>query len=342
MSENDGIDGAAAGNLSGVRHHDVNALGTRIHVAEMGEGPLVLFVHGFPESWYSWRYQLPAVAAAGYRAAAIDVRGYGRSSAPTAVEDYRMVRHVADNVGVVRALGADQAIIAGHDWGAPIAWSSALLRPDIFSSLVLVSVPYNARSDFKPSEAFRMMGGDEEFYIEYFQQPGRAEAEMEADLAHWLLGMYYAASGDGVAARRAAGDGSGGGFSVSPGGKLSDNFIWPSAGTWPRWMSETEFGYYVSEFTRTGMSGGLNRYRNVDRDWEDMAVFDGAAITQPSLFVGGEVDGPTVWGAGSIAKFNETLPNLHKSVILDGIGHWVQQEAAHEFNAELLDFLAAL
>ncbi len=328
--------------LSRVKHHNVDALGTRIHVAEVGEGPLVLFVHGFPESWFSWRYQLGAVAAAGYRAVAIDVRGYGRSHAPAAVEDYRMVRHVADNVGVVRALGADDAVIVGHDWGAPIAWSSALLRPDIFRALALVSVPYNARSDFKPSAAFRMMGGDKEFYIEYFQEPGRAEAEMEVDLARWLLGMYYAGSGDGVRARRAAGDSSGGGFSVAPGGKLADNFIWPAHDDWPHWMSEAEFDYYVSEFTRTGMSGGLNRYRNVDRDWEDMAAFDGAAITQPSLFVGGEVDGPTVWGAGSIAKFGETLPNLHKSVIIDGIGHWVQQEAAAEFNTELLEFLATL
>ena len=339
MSESSGT---TTPDLSGVHHYDVDALGTRIHVAEVGEGPLVLFVHGFPESWYSWRHQLPAVAEAGYRAVAIDVRGYGRSSAPTAVDDYRMVRHVADNVGVVRSLGENTAVIVGHDWGAPIAWSSALLRPSIFTALGLVSVPYNARSDFKPSAAFRMMGGDKEFYIEYFQEPGRAEAEMEVNLPHWLLGMYYAASGDGVRARQASGDSSGGGFGVVPGGKLSDNFIWPESGDWPHWMSEADFEVYVGEFTRTGMSGGLNRYRNVDRDWEDMAAFDGAAITQPSLFVGGEVDGPTVWGAGSIAKFGDTMPNLHKSVILEGIGHWVQQEAADQLNAELLDFLAAL
>lgn len=334
--------GTTTPDLSGVKHYDVDALGTRIHVAEVGEGPMVLFVHGFPESWYSWRHQLPAVAAAGYRAVAIDVRGYGRSSAPPAVDDYRMVRHVADNVGVVRALGEDTAVIVGHDWGAPIAWSTALLRPDIFTALALVSVPYNARGDFKPSAAFRMMGGDEEFYIEYFQQPGRAEAEMEVDLPRWLLGMYYAASGDGVKARAAAQDPSGGRFTVAPGGKLSDRFIWPEAGTWPHWMSEADFGVYVEEFTRTGMSGGLNRYRNVDRDWEDLAVFDAAPITQPSLFVGGEFDGPTMWGAASIAKFGETMPNLHKSVIIDSVGHWVQQEAADELNAELLDFLAAL
>ena len=334
--------GGTALDLSGVKHHDVDALGTRIHVAELGDGPMVLFVHGFPESWYSWRHQLVAVAAAGWRAVAIDVRGYGRSAAPAAVADYRMVRHVADNVGVVRALGEDAAVIVGHDWGAPIAWSSALIRPDVFTALALVSVPYNPRGERRPSEAFRLMGGDEEFYIEYFQAPGRAEAEMEVDLARWLAGMYYSASGEGVRARRAADDPSGGSFTVAPGGKLCDRFVWPEPGTWPHWMSEADFGVYVGEFTRTGMSGGLNRYRNVDRDWEDMAAFDGAPITQPSLFIGGEFDGPTVWGAGSIAKFDQTMPNLHKSVILDRVGHWVQQEAVAETNAELLGFLAAL
>ncbi|HCB34788.1 MAG TPA: epoxide hydrolase [Acidimicrobiaceae bacterium] len=328
--------------LSGVRHHQVDALGTRIHVAEAGDGPLVLFVHGFPESWYSWRFQLPAVAAAGYRAAAIDVRGYGRSAAPAAIEEYAMVRHVGDNVGVVRALDCDTAAIVGHDWGSPIAWSSALLRPDVFTSVALLSVPYNARSDFRPSAAFRLMGGDEEFYIEYFQEPGRAEAEIEADLAKWLAGMYFSASGDGVRARIASGDGSGGRFTVPAGGKLSDRFVWPEPGHPPAWMSEDDFGVYLAEFQRTGLSGGLNRYRNVDRDWADMAAWDGAPIVQPSLFVGGEVDGPTVWGAGSIAQFPTTMPNLHKSVIVEGSGHWVQQEAAEQVNAELLEFLAAL
>ncbi len=328
--------------LSAVKHHDVDAFGTRIHVAETGSGPAVLFVHGFPESWYSWRYQLPVVAAAGYRAIAIDVRGYGRSQAPAAVADYSMMRHVGDNVGVLRALDCETATIIGHDWGSPIAWSSALLRPDIFRAVGLLSVPYNVRNDFKPSAQFRMMGADEEFYIEYFQEPGRAEAEIETDLAGWLLGMYYAASGDGVRARRATGDAAGGRFTVASGGQLRDRFIWPEPGQWPGWMSEEDFDYYLSEFLRTGFSGGLNRYRNVDRDWADTAAWDNASIMQPSLFVGGELDGPTMWGAGSIAKFDKTMPNLHKSVIVDGSGHWVQQEAADQVNAELIEFLAAV
>lgn len=319
-----------------IHHHDVDALGTRIHVAEMGEGPMVLFVHGFPESWYSWRHQLPAVAAAGYRAVAIDVRGYGRSSAPLAVADYRMVCHVADNVGVVQALGEQTAIIVGHDWGAPISWNSALLRPDVFTALAILSVPYNPRGPLKPSEGFRLLGGDEEFYIEYFQEVGRAEAEIEADLARWLLGFYYAASGDAPS----RGDGKSM-ATIAPGGKLIDRLAWPTDG-FPAWMSEDEFGVYLGEFARTGLTGGLNRYRNADRDWHDLAAWHLAPIRQPALFLGGEKDGPTRWGGAAIERFNLNLPNLHKSVVIPGSGHWVQQEAAETVNAELLEFLAAL
>ena len=161
--------------MSDWRHGIVHANGIRLHYVEQGAGPLVLLVHGFPESWYSYRHQLPALADAGYRALAIDVRGYGRSSAPTAVDAYRMMQHVADNVGLVRALGEDTAVVVGHDWGAPIAWNSALLRPDVFRAVAGLSVPFAPSGDTKPTSAFRAMGGAEEFYIEYFQQPGRAE-----------------------------------------------------------------------------------------------------------------------------------------------------------------------
>ncbi len=320
-----------------VRHHAVDALGTRIHVAEMGEGPLVLFVHGFPESWYSWRHQLPAVAAAGFRAAAIDVRGYGRSSKPRTVEDYRMVRHVADNIGVVRALGEEQATIVGHDWGAPIAANSALLRPDVFTALGLLSVPYNPRGALSPTDAFRLLGGDEEFYIEYFQEPGRAEAEIDADLADWLLGFYYSASGDAPPMV----PGTGSMATVGPGGTLRERFRWPEHGM-PSWMTEHDFDHYRNEFERSGITGGLNRYRNVQRDWHDLAAFDGAPIRQPSIFIGGEKDGPTIWGAAAIDRFGETMPNLTKAMIVPGAGHWVQQEAAGIVSTELVAFLRSL
>ncbi len=322
----------------GFRSHVVDALGTPIHVVEVGEGPLVLFVHGFPESWYSWRHQLPVVAAAGFRAAAIDVRGYGASACPPEVEAYGMVHHVADNAGVVQALGETEAIIVGHDWGSPIAFNTALLRPDMFTAVALLSVPYSPRSARRPSEAFRALGGDEEFYIEYFQEPGRAEAEIAEDPARWLMGFYYSASAAGAVL--APGERSM--MTLAPGGQLKDRFRYPAPGEWPSWLASSEFDYYVGRFAVTGLSGGLNRYRNADRDWSDLRAFDGLPIRQPSLFIGGDSDGPTIWGAPAIARFDQTMPNLSDCVIVEGSGHWVQQEAADRVNALLTQWLCSL
>ncbi|RJL27164.1 alpha/beta fold hydrolase [Bailinhaonella thermotolerans] len=168
----------------------------RIHLVERGTGPLVLLVHGFPESWYSWRRQLTALAAAGYRAVAIDVRGYGRSSKPADVAAYRMPELVEDNVAVVRALGEREAVIVGHDWGSNIAAASALVHPEVFRAVGLLSVPYAPRGGPRPTEAFARMGGDQEFYVSYFQRPGRAEAEIEPDVRGWLAGFYAALSAD--------------------------------------------------------------------------------------------------------------------------------------------------
>ncbi|MGI8794704.1 MAG: alpha/beta fold hydrolase [Acidimicrobiales bacterium] len=322
--------------MTSLQHRTVEANGIRIHAVERGEGPAVLLVHGFPESWYSWRHQLPVLADAGYRAIAIDVRGYGRSSKPTAVDAYRMVNHVADNVGLLDALDIDTAHIVGHDWGAPIAWNSALLRPDRFRSLALLSVPYSPRSETRPLSVFEAMGGDEEFYMVYFQQPGRAEAEIEQDVRRWLLGFYFSASGDAP---------SGGPMGMSmamkaAGQPLSARFSYPDA--MPEWMNDDDLDFYVGEFERSGLTGGLNRYRNLDRDWEDLAAFSLRPITVPSLFVGGERDGPTIWGAGSIARFGENLPDLRGSHILPGCGHWVQQERAEDVNGLLVEFLGSL
>ncbi len=316
------------------RHRIEQVNGIRIHCVEAGEGPLVLLVHGFPESWFSYRHQLDALAAAGYRAVAMDVRGYGRSSAPAPIEEYRMLRHVGDNVALVKALGADTAVVVGHDWGAPIAWNSALLRPDVFRAVAGLSVPYTPPGDTRPTEAFRAMGGAEEFYIEYFQQPGRAEAELDEDVRRWLLGFYFTASGD-------APPPSGGTVAtIAHGAKMRDRFAEPDP--MPVWMSEADLDVYAAEFERTGFTGGLNRYRNVDRDWADLTVFRGRPIEVPALFIGGDRDGPTIWGAAAIERFGVTLPRLHRSIILPGCGHWTQQERPAEVNEALLEFLRAL
>ncbi|MFE4797907.1 alpha/beta fold hydrolase [Streptomyces sp. NPDC056708] len=303
----------------------------RIHLVEQGTGPLVLLVHGFPESWYSWRHQLPALAAAGFRAVAIDVRGYGRSSKPGDVEAYRMPAHVADNVGVVHALGERSATIVGHDWGSTIAAGSALLMPDVFTSVALLSVPYAPRNGHRPSNVFSRIGGAEEFYVSYFQSPGRAEAEIEPDVRGWLAGFYAGLSADTMPS-----DGEGSLFFVPPGARLRDRF---AADPLPAWLSKADLDFYAAEFERTGLSGALNRYRNVDRDWEDLAAWDGAPIIQPSLFIGGELDASTTWMADAIESFPQTLPGLVSSHVLPGCGHWIQQERAADVNRLLTEWL---
>ncbi len=232
---------------AGSRSHVVDVGGTRIHCVEAGTGPLVLLVHGFPESWYSWRHQIPALAAAGYRVVAIDVRGYGRSSKPLAVEDYRMVRLVADNVGLVSALGAETAIIIGHDWGAPIAWSSAMLRPDVFTAVAGLSVPFSPPSSIRPSITMRAMAGDEEFYVEYFQEPGRAEAEIEADIRDWLLGFMFSGSGDAPPP-----DPSGTIATIPRGARMKDRFRRPE--TLPAWLTESDLDYVHERVRTLGLS----------------------------------------------------------------------------------------
>ncbi len=321
---------------TGARSHVVRVGDQRVHCVEAGEGPLVLLIHGFPESWYSWRHQIPAIAAAGYRVVAIDVRGYGRSSKPLAVEDYRMVRLVADNVGLVSALGSETAVIFGHDWGAPIAWNSTMLRPDVFTAVAGLSVPFSPPSDLRPSTMMRAMAGDEEFYVEYFQEPGRAEAEIESDVRDWLLGFMFSGSGDAPRP-----DPSKGTIATIPhGARMKDRFSRPES--MPAWLTDADLDMYTYEFEHSGLRGPLNRYRNVDRDWEDLAAFRGAKIDVPALFIGGDRDGPTVWGAASIAAFERTLPKLHRSIILEGCGHWTQQERPDEVNAALIEFLGTL
>ncbi|MFH8991602.1 alpha/beta fold hydrolase [Streptomyces sp. NPDC017940] len=306
--------------------------GVEIHAVEQGSGPLVLLVHGFPETWYSWRSQLPALAAAGHRAVAIDVRGYGRSSKPEDTAAYGMLAHVADNVGVVRALGEDTAVVVGHDWGSPIAANSALLRPDVFRAAALMSVPYAPRGGPRPTDAFAAIPGDEEFYVSYFQEPGRAEAEMEPDVRAWLAGFYAALSGDTMPPPDAPAL-----HFVPKGGRMSDRM--PRDGRRPQWLSEADLDAYAAEFERGGMRGPLARYRNMDRDWADLAAWDGAPLTCPSLFVAGDLDPSLTWLSAALDAYPATLPGLLSSHILKGCGHWVQQERAEEVNEILVDWL---
>jgi pimeloyl-ACP methyl ester carboxylesterase len=318
--------------MSAISHRTIATNGVRLHVAECGTGPSVVLVHGFPESWYSWRYQLPALAAAGYHAVAVDVRGYGRSSKPARVDDYRMLKNVGDIVGLAQSLGGERVTLVGHDWGAPIVWTSALLRSDLFRGVAGLSVPYAPPTPHvgpSPLERMRALAGKDEFYADYFQIPGRAEAEIEQDVRRWLLGFYWCASGDVVNGPNIA--------LVERGKQLRDRFVYPER--MPRWLSDAELDVYAREFEYSGFFGPLCRYRNVDRDWEDLAAFAERPIELPALFIGGSKDGPTIWGAPAIARFAETLPQLRGSHILEGAGHWIQQERPQETNARLLEFL---
>ncbi|MFF9753811.1 alpha/beta fold hydrolase [Streptomyces sp. NPDC014344] len=318
-----------------LRHRTVEAPAGRLHLAEQGTGPLVLLVHGFPESWYSWRRQIPALAAAGYRAVAIDVRGYGRSSKPAVTDAYRMLDLVEDNVAVVRALGEENAVVVGHDWGSNIAATSALLRPEVFRAVGLLSVPYAPPGGPRPTDIFGQIGGPgQEFYVSYFQEPGRAEREIEPDVRGWLVGFYAALSADTMPA-----EGEPDPHFVAQDGQLRDRF---PAGPLPAWLSEEDLDVYAGEFERTGLTGALNRYRNMDRDWEDLASYRGAPIKQPALFVGGALDASTTWMADAIDAYPTTLPALSASHLLDGCGHWIQQERPDEVNKLLTDWLATI
>ncbi|MFD4002856.1 alpha/beta fold hydrolase [Streptomyces rubiginosohelvolus] len=324
------------GSSAAPRHRTVEAPAGRLHLVEQGSGPLVLLVHGFPESWYSWRHQLPALAAAGYRAVAIDVRGYGRSSKPAETDAYRMLDLVADNVAVVRGLGEESAVIVGHDWGSTIASASALLHPEVFTAVALLSVPYAPPGGPRPTDIFSRIGGPEqEFYVSYFQEPGRAEAEIEPDVRGWLAGFYAALSADTMPAPNDPDPH----FVARGGGRLRDRF---PTGVLPPWLSEDDLDVYAGEFERTGITGALNRYRSMDRDWEDLAPYRGAPVEQPSLFIGGALDASTTWMSDAIDAYTTTLPGLAASHLLDGCGHWIQQERPDEVNRLLTDWLATL
>jgi pimeloyl-ACP methyl ester carboxylesterase len=322
-------------------HRMVASNGIQMHIAEQGAGPTVLLCHGFPELWYSWRHQLPALAAAGFHAVAPDMRGYGQTERPEEIDKYTLLHLVGDMVGLLDALGVEHAVIAGHDWGAPVAWLAARLRPDRFPAVVALSVPYAPRRPLRPTSVMPQTA-DAVFYQLYFQEPGVAEAEFEQDVRRTVASILYGISGN---ASRGAMDPprSGGGFGMVPrhGGFLSHAAEPPSL---PGWLTMADIDFYAGEFTRTGFRGGLNWYRNIDRNWELLAAFDRLPVGVPALYVAGDRD-PVVRFPGmdqlipNLARF---VPQLRATLMLPGCGHWTQQERPAEVNAALIDFLRSL
>ncbi|MDA9529273.1 alpha/beta fold hydrolase [Bradyrhizobium sp. CCBAU 25338] len=308
----------------------IKANGVELFVREAGQGPLVVLCHGWPELSYSWRHQIPALAEAGFHVVAPDMRGYGQSSAPPDVAAYSIFDTVGDVVGLVQALGETRAMVVGHDWGAPVAWHAALFRPDIFTAVAGLSVPPPFRGRGKPLDLLRQ-GGITNFYWQYFQAPGVAEAELERDVGRT---MRIVLAGRGLADPSAA-------MFVQEGkGFLSHA---TTEEPLPGWLSETDLAYFTEAFRKSGFRGGLNWYRNIDRNWELTAPWQDAQIHQPSLFIAGSKDAVITGliGAKRVNELERVLPNLKGRLILEGAGHWVQQERPHEVNAALVKFLTA-
>jgi pimeloyl-ACP methyl ester carboxylesterase len=307
--------------------------GVQLHTVEAGEpgAPVVVLAHGFPELAYSWRHQIPVLAAAGYHVLAPDQRGYGRTTRPADIADYNVADLSADLIGLLDDVGADKAVFVGHDWGAQVAWGSAQLHPDRLAAVVGLSVPPVPRAKVPPTQSFRAIFGDNFFYMLYFQQPGVADAELDADPAKTLRRVIFgqAAPGDQAAAMRM----------LRPGPEGLIERI-PEPDGLPSWISADEFDHYVAEFSRTGFTGGLNWYRNMDRNWEIQGNLTSDAITVPAMFIAGTDD--VVLGFMRPDRAKEVITGPYREVLIEGAGHWLQQERPDRVNELLLEFLSSL
>jgi pimeloyl-ACP methyl ester carboxylesterase len=308
--------------------------GIRLRVALAGKGPLVILVHGWPESWYSWRHQIPALVAGGYRVAAPDVRGYGGSDKPYPVEAYAIKEMCADIAGLVTALGESRAILIGHDWGAPIVWNTALFYPERVSAVAGLSVPHTGRGPAPRIDLFRRLYKDRFFYQLYFQTPGVAEAELEADVRTSLRKIYYWVSGEGMKA--------GPKLDKPPDARLLDGLADPEP--FPDWLTSADLDYYVHEFQQSGFRGPLNRYRTSELDFAQQAAVAEQRLEQPAAFIAGSLDPVLrfVPGVDLIEMMRARMGSLRLLTLIDDAGHWVQQERPAEVNNALLQFLRGL
>lgn len=306
--------------------------GLQMQVTTAGQGPLVLLCHGFPELAHSWRHQVAALAQAGYRVAAPDMRGYGGTDAPPEVEAYTLLHLVGDMVDLVRQLGETQAVIVGHDWGAAVAWNAALLRPDLFRAVVGMSVPYAPPGKVNLLDSLEQ-AGIHDFYMQYFQHEGVAEAELGRDPEASIRRIHWSGSGD--APPRTT-------FGRLGGGGLLDNTREP--GTLPAWLGPDDLAVYARAFGERGFRGPLNWYRNLRRNTGLLSPWRGQPIVQPSLFIAGTRDDVLAFPASraQIDAYPRTLPALRGLHLLEGAGHWVQRERADVVSDHVITFLRGL
>jgi pimeloyl-ACP methyl ester carboxylesterase len=313
----------------------VKTNGICVNFLEAGEGPLVVLLHGFPELSFSWRHQISALADAGYHVVAPDQRGYGQTDRPENAEEYTLCHLAGDAVGLVQALGERRASVIGHDWGSVVAWTCALLRPDIFGAVGLISVPYLADlwSGPPPTAAMKaLLAGGQMLYQLYFQEPGKADQELAQDPRNSLLRLFAGCSGGISPEMRWR-------FLFSPDESLLDTL--PEVKELPHWVTEDELAFFAESFKRSGFTGGLNWYRNMDRDRELLGFLAGAKICQPSMFMAGAEDVVVEMYRRDFDLLEQTMPGLRAKTLIAGAGHWVQQEKPEEVNRRLLQFLSA-
>ncbi len=315
--------------LEEISQRRVPTNGIELNIAEQGaeNDKLVLLLHGFPESWYSWRHQFAPLAAAGYHVVAPDMRGYGKSDKPADITAYNQVEVVNDAIGLIATLGYDQAVVIGHDWGAPSAWSTALHHPDKVRAVGALSVPFTPRAPSPPMAMMREMFKGQFFYQLYFQEPGVAEAELERDLRD-ALGKFMAMGGGETDLASLP--------QKQEGDDLLTGLAFPDP--LPKWLTQADLEFYTNEFKASGMRGPLNYYRNHDLTWE---LTEGAPdnIHQPSMFVAGEKDGVILMAAEALQALPERCTDLRLNELIPGIGHWTQQEAPDQVNDAMLRFL---
>ncbi|MCP2338247.1 alpha/beta fold hydrolase [Actinomadura rupiterrae] len=317
-----------------IRHRIVQTNGIRMHVAEAGRGTTVLLLHGFPELWYSWRHQLPALAEAGFHAVAPDLRGYGRTTAPSDASDYSLRENLADLTGLLDALSVRTAAVVGHDQGSTIAWAAAQLHPERFTSVVSLGVPYSARLPMPITQLIRENNPGKFNVVLYFQEPGVAEAELNADASRTLRMTMYALSGqapDDLVPRWLLQSPENSGY-LTP---LPDPGV-PSR--WSPWLTDAEFDHYVREFRRTGFDGAIRRYRTFDFDWSDLPSLGTIKVHQPALYVTGDLDSAYRFQS-DLTPMRAGVPGLRGIEILPGCGHWTQQERPARVNDLLIHFL---
>ena len=325
--------------MSEVEFKVVESNGINIRLAMMGEGPLVIFCHGWPESWYSYRYQLPAVANAGFKAVAYDVRGYGESDKPHEIEAYTMRNMTDDVVGIIDALGYETAITIGHDWGGPIALNTAALNEDRITATGTLSVPFNSRGPMPTLDLWKEIYKDRFFYQLYFQKEGIAEEEFESDLTRALFMTYTNSDGRGMKFNFEKGQ-----SGLVPEKTKDSTFLegMEVFEDFPDWFSKEDLDYFVSQFEISGLRGPFNRYRAQNIDWHEIPELEGKILEQPAFFVTGTLD-PVNFFVPSDQSLTDRIKPNYKNLLfaeeLEGIGHWTQQEAPEEVNSFILDFL---